>query len=48
MFLDVQKTSDFSTHPFMPLKSLLKEGEIDVHIAVYKLTSKNLYDEMSC
>jgi len=29
-----------------PLKSLLK-GEIDVHIAIYKSTSKNLYDEMS-
>src|SRR6266567_3962995 len=30
-----------------PLKSLLK-GEISVHIAVHKSTSKNLHDEMSC
>lgn len=29
------------------LKPLLKR-EIDVHIAIYKSTSKNLYDEMSC
>src|SRR5258706_13202083 len=41
------KTSVFSTHLFKPLKSLLK-GEISVHIAVRKSTSKNLHDEMSC
>src|ERR1700680_3218625 len=41
----VCKTSDFSTHLFKPLKFLLK-GEISVHIAVRKSTSKNLHDEM--
>ncbi len=42
----IQKTSDSSTHLFKPLKSLLK-GEISVHIAVYKSTSKKPHDEMS-
>jgi hypothetical protein len=35
--------SDFSTHLFKPLKTPLK-GEISVHIAIRKSTSKNLRD----
>ena len=43
----IQKSSVFATHPFTPLNSYL-EGEISVHIAICKSTSKNVHDKMSC